>query len=545
MRQRLHIDLELTLGERAHTIPGGDVRAFGLEMTGYGVTGSVTFIQQDDQSLGGSYKDEVLADFVKPDLSMITLGLRGYHSDASAGEELPAISTRGLILDKSVDEQVIERIPDEPALLYRTYTVRFADPARALWSQHFPCDLFTQKTFKDVIEAHKGDKISVTYDWDALTEARPLTFFHLDPARGASFYDFVLWWVRHHRGVWTYDHREGTYTLAGEKDGGGEAAELLRADLSRVTSVFPPVRRAKARVLNSFTESVAREVIEDERAATGIFRDHLIRTPLAQEVDARVALETDRATAPEPGVTLELERYPTVAITPGSLVRLSSKGGFSEDLIPSSQDLRVWRLEVDGRARDGAPDQDYGEAEAGFDLTCSARLETQDDATPRFPELAEPSDPGYLEGTIVSEIGEDDESTYQIYQDEETSLDLYHVKIPLFDDQIVTAPFEPALDSGTVYLPASKGARVLVELGLDSARLVRLLDWRPGARVPLDGQGEHLLLGKTGESSTSILHDYQEGKPVFRLLRTNEKDTALIRIEEGRMTLRVEEQKGG
>jgi hypothetical protein len=54
-----------------------------------------------------------------------------------------------------------------------------------------------------------------------------------------------------------------------------------------------------------------------------------------------------------------------------------------------------------------------------------------------------------------------------------------------------------------------------------------------------------LFLGKTAKNNTSVLHDYQADKPVFRILRTNEADTSFLKLEEGKLTLRVEEKQGG
>jgi hypothetical protein len=98
--------------------------------------------------------------------------------------------------------------------------------------------------------------------------------------------------------------------------------------------------------------------------------------------------------------------------------------------------------------------------------------------------------------------------------------------------------------TGTFYVPVYKHERVRVACFFDRAEIVRVLDHRPGARVPQDGQGQHLLFGKADKSQTSVLHDYQSDKPVLRVLRTNENDTVLFRLEEGKMTLKVEETKG-
>jgi hypothetical protein len=105
-------------------------------------------------------------------------------------------------------------------------------------------------------------------------------------------------------------------------------------------------------------------------------------------------------------------------------------------------------------------------------------------------------------------------------------------------------PYEPHAKSGTLYLPLYKDERVLVAFDFRRAWIHALLDWRADARVPKDGQGQHLFLGKKAKSNTSMLHDYEDDKPVFRILRTHDKDTLLFKLEEGKMTLKVEETKG-
>jgi len=544
MRERLSIALTATLGGTEHTIPGGNLRSLSLTMTSWGVQGTVTFLQQDDQAHGGQYTDAVLADFVKPDLASVSITVSARHWDSSTDEELPSIVTSGLVLRKSVVEKVFERGFDAPPVLYRVYTLHFADPAQVLWRQHFPCDLFTDKSFKDVIEAHKGDTITLSYDWDVITTQKPLFFFHLDPARGASFYDLVHWYLCQYGGVWTFEHAAGTYAVAGQKDESGTANALLRDDIASIESIFPALCRYKPRVRNSYAASPQTEVVENEQAATSMYQDILLRTPIAQDVDDRVTLETARPRTPGRELLLGFGRFPSVAVSPGSLLEVSTTGGFSEDLIASDEPFRVYALDLEARALDEGTEADYADSATDFELSISARLEAQSEKSLRQPTITEPHFPGHLEGKVVSEQGEDADITYQIYQDETTSLDQYKVKIPLFADQIITVPFDPYQGSGTFYIPAYKDARVLVSLHFQDAHIARLLDWREGARVPMEGQGEHLYLGKSGTSNTSILHDYEDDKPVLQIKRTNEKDTAILRIEEGKLTLQVKEEEG-
>ena len=202
-------------------------------------------------------------------------------------------------------------------------------------------------------------------------------------------------------------------------------------------------------------------------------------------------------------------------------------------------------LELDARASRPDVDVDYGEAATTFDLSIDVRLEAKDERRVRLPSFITPHFPGTLEGKVVSEVGADDETTYQIYPDAPTSVDQYRLSIPLFQNQVVTAPYEPYSGSGALYLPLYKEQRVLAAFEFDRVRIRELLTWRGEARVPLSGQGQHLFLGKTLQDNTSVLHDYQAQKPVFRILRTNSNDTALFRLEEGKLTLRVEEKAGG
>jgi hypothetical protein len=304
------------------------------------------------------------------------------------------------------------------------------------------------------------------------------------------------------------------------------------------------VPRYAPRVVNSYTESPAQQAVTNAQAAAGMYRDVLLRTAVPQEVDDRVTLETSRPLLPLRELEIAFARWPTVAVEPGSLIDVSTKGGLSADLIASTEPWRVHRLDLVATAMDPGPEQDYGDVATGFDLTLTARLEQQSDATPRLPRYTKPWYPGHLEGKVVSDVGEQADVTYQFTQDETTNLPVYKVKIPLFAGQIVTAPFEPQQGSGMFYIPTYKDARVLVALGFGHAHIARLLDWRPGAQVPLEGQGQQLLLGKSAQSNTSVLHDYESDKPVFRILRTNAKDTALIQLQEGLMRLVIKENAG-
>lgn len=544
MRERLEISLTLTLAGTAHEIPGGDVRGFGIEMHAWGVEGWVEFVVQADDARQGKYTDEILADFQKPDLAEVALSIQPgrLETDTEAADAL--VKTGGVVLERELREVTHQPEGEAADALSRYYRVTFADPARALWRQHFPCELYTNKTFKDVIEAHKGAKITLTYDFDPITTSAPQIFFHLDPQAGSSFYDLVLWYLRHREGVFTFDHAARTYSIKKAKDTSGTAAALPGDDVAALTSIFPAIPRHKPRVRCSYTESPRTEVCDNANAATGVFRDVLIRTPIAADVDARVTLEKSRPLLPGRELEVAFKRFPTVATAPGSLLSITAAGGHSAALLLATDPWRVYRLSIEARAADQGPEQSYGEPTTAFDLSMKARLEAKTEPALRLPPIVDPRFPGYLEGKVVSTVDDDALITYQFETDSSTSVERYKIKIPLFEDQEITAPYEPSSGSGTLYLPLYKNERVLVALDFLSARVQALLDWRADARAPLTGQGQHLFLGKSATNSTSVLHDYQDEKPVLRVLRTNDKDTVLLQLEEGKLTLKVEEKQG-
>src|SRR5690606_23473684 len=193
----------------------------------------------------------------------------------------------------------------------------------------------------------------------------------------------------------------------------------------------------------------------------------------------------------------------------------------------------------------GPLDHDHQSETTGYTVSMSARLEQSDDERVLLPPYRAPHYPAYVEGKVVSEKGEDGDKTYQTYRNETTSLDEYTVKVPLYDDQEVTAPFEPAQGSGNVYLPSYREERVLLAMELERSRIERLLDSREGAAVSMDVQGEQILFGKSPTSNTSINHVYEDEQPVLNVARTHDDDTSLVRMSEGTMLLQVQELSDG
>jgi len=177
-----------------------------------------------------------------------------------------------------------------------------------------------------------------------------------------------------------------------------------------------------------------------------------------------------------------------------------------------------------------------------YNIDMRSRLELKEEKALNMPPFKVPSYPIYVEGKIVSEQGKEEEETYQIYKHPRTEIDHYKVKIPLFDNKQIVVPFEPLFAPGHFYFPAYKDERVLVALEFHSARIIRCLDWRPGGRLPMDTQGDHILFGKSDTSNTSISHIYVDNKPQLNMKRSSSKDTEIIQLHEGTIILQTKDE---
>jgi hypothetical protein len=394
----------------------------------------------------------------------------------------------------------------------------------------------------DVINDHLGDQITVSYDFSALTTSRPLVFLYL-PQGGASFWDFVSWYLDGCAGILTYDYSAAAYAITATKSDAGTPIQLFGDDLAASELYYPPVARFAPNVLNSNTASPSTQPVTNAQAATGMRSDHLLRTPIAQDVDDAVTFQTAQIALPCAEVHVGFARMPSTTIVPGALVELAAANQWSSESALVGTTWRVRRFTLHAGASGAPLDLDIQNASTGFHVEIRAELE--DKAEPRVerPAYRAPSYPGLVEGQIVSAQGNDGDSTYQVYTNSTTSLDEYHVKVPLWDSQIVSTPFEPQQGSGNLYWPSYRDERVLLALDVHSARIERLLEWRAGAVLSMDVQGEQLLFGKTDTSQTSVNHVYDGDKPVFNVARTNASDTALIKLSEGTLFLQVMEQE--
>jgi hypothetical protein len=530
--QDLGLELVLTIAGNPFTVPGGHVKNFAVTLYSYGFTASVDFWLLKEYDL-------LFSEFVKQDLITVNFVIKAYFDQPDTP---PALTLQGLVQQKRLREIVLPDVKQEPVLC-RHYSLTFSDVAQVLWGQHFPCQLAVDSTMKNVIEAHKGEKITLNYDFAPLDTQKAIIMVGLgDTANEASFYDFVIWYIAHHNGLWLYDSVANSYKIATAKQDVGVAQPVVMRQIKEWQLLFPETTRHEVQLLNHYTENIQKKTIANTQAVTGVRRDMLLRYPIAGDLDARGMLETARLQLRQHELHLSFSDFPTMLIAPGCLLQLDSEWGVS--LFPATKVYRVWRTSVVGHAHDQQAISDMEMAFSGYDVAVDVALELQAEKVVQYPPFRVPHYPVCVEGKMLSETGQQSDETYQIYQESATSLDVYKVAIPLWDNTQVIVPFAPYQFSHHFYFPLFKNSRVLVAFELHSAIIRDVLDWRSGARLPVDGQGNHILFGWSAESQTSMRHTYSEQKAAFSVKRKQAADTELLEMKEGTIVLETKEEQG-
>jgi hypothetical protein len=504
-----------------------------LRLLPYGFSGSVTFLWSTDLA-----EDTLLAPFLTQSLATVKLTITNVVPQVDTPPDPLVVS--GVVTEKGLVESSFGEVREAPVLM-REYTVAFADAPRVLFGQHHPLQLAVETTVSDVIAAHVVEGTTVEVTLDAALAQRRHVFLPLGEGR-ASFYDFLAWYADVNGGHLVWDHVAHTLTLSAEKAPSATAVKLRGTEVERLTVRVPETLRHAARVLNSFADGPLTTDVAQAKAVAGVSKDYLVRTTVSADVDARVSLEEKRLAVHETELEVQFARYPTVAFWPGTTTELQG-AHFSAGLSAQGKTYRVAEVRLLATAADGMTAEDFGSTSRRYALDMAATWELSTDTVQRLPPYVAPRWPLHVEGKVLVEVGQEGERTWELEEDTETSAQAYRVKVPLWSDVVVRAPFEPMFLPGHFYAPTFRESRVLLALSLHTAEIVSHLEWGPGVQMPVDTQGNQLLLGKSGTNQTGITHAYVDNKPVLTVLRTNDSDTELLKLEEGIMILQTKEEQ--
>lgn len=531
----LSIKLDLTVNQTTSNIVAGNIKNLSIDYRSDGFEASLDFwvICLKDQS-----EDSLFSDFISQDPMKAKLTIdRTYDS---VGETAGSIVLTGLVVKKHVAERAFPDLAGEP-VLHRHYRIEFMDRGQALWRQHFPTALYVDKSKKQLLDDHKPDGVTVTYSFTGADTTHPVLSLGLGaPENQASYYDFLLWFCAKENASLVYDASDGSYEVAAQKKNLTTEVEFYREDVAEIEAFFPEIDRSTVTVLNGSTQaSTTSKAVTNSQSVTGVKRNYLIVSQVSADLDARATLETGRHKLREPEAHVTFCAYPSVTMLPNQVMSFAE--GFSTNIFQNGKKYRLERIRIEAHATQQEATDDDEEEINRYDVEYRAELELKTDVAKRVRPHVTPSWPFYVEGKVLSEQGADGEATHQMYTDSATSVQSYKVKIPLFADQKVVVPWNPSLLSGHFYFPAYREERVLVALDFDKAWITRYLDWRVGAQLPQDTQGNSIQFGKKVADGTSVAHTYKEQKPVFEIHRVKDKDDQSITISDGTILISTKE----
>lgn len=529
-RETLKVALALSAENQRASADGGNIKELRLSLKSFGFEGRcrIWVLAESDAFF------ELVS---SPALLEIELGIsKALYTTAPAPEPL---AVRGVVTQRRLREIASADVAGNP-VLYREYSFEFCDAPRALWSQHRPCAVYAKSSLKKVLEEHTPPKLSIKTPWPALGRVRPMVCLGLG-ADLASFYDFVFWLSDMEHGHLFYDYAGQSLVFAAEKPSAGAREDLVFGALAQTSGfqvTFAPPPRASVKVLNSRDGATRELAVEQPNAAVGVRHDFLIHTAVNAEAEAQKATLEKRFATGAFDVAVECGAYPEMYLAPGSRLSLASE--FSSSLFVSEKGLRVTAIQLSAEAINQTPEHDIESSTTQYAVEYSIELEAEADKRWRGFEYRAPRYPLRVEGKVLSAVGSAGERAYSVYAESDAS-DTYKVQLASWNVTI-SVPMTPDFMPGHFFFPVYKDSRVFVALDFDSARIERFLDWGKDVTLPSASQGNHLLLGRSNTSETSIKHWYVDNSPELVIGRVNAGDCGTVTVKEGTLTLELTEE---
>jgi hypothetical protein len=523
----LTMSLELKIDSHKTTIEAGDIKGLTINQNSFGFDVLIRFWVISKKSTD---QDALVSHFTKDSPIDASLSLKRKF-------ERPGSSTdpwilKGLVYSRELFEQVYPAVNREP-VLQREYILRFADPAQVLWRDHHPVDLYVDKSLKDIISAQTNDHVKMSTTWTVATTKHPIHCLALGLEFGkASFYDFIHWFADTRHGFIYFDSEKMKYELGKAKKDVGRAQELDPSDLKDTEIFFPEVSRVTKTIHNSFAPKTSSTPVKNSASITGVREDIVLTSPAASVATTRKKYEGTRETSKEHTLKLDWGRLPTSNIQPGCLLKPASNA-WSSNRMSTDKVYRVFQINFQAESKNQGATENVGEESNIYKIRLTTELEPKDSKTQRTAHYHRPRWPLHLEAKIDSTSGGKKDLTYQPLSKSEDAVDTYNLEVGLFKKVKLRAPYRPQTLSNHYYVPLYKDQRVIVELSFQHAEIVRILDWRKGAKLPTDSQSNHLLLGKPDEGHTSMLYGHVDNKAQFTIVRDDEGDKQIIELKDG------------
>ena len=537
----LQINADLTIKGVSHKVDGSNIKSLNLDLFQWGFTGSVSFYISNYPQ-----KEKLYDSFIKDDLINISINIR-YGLTTPKKEKVVPLLLKGIVSDRSYHEvsgsyQEDTLLKSHP-VLYRIYTVTFTDPAAFYWKQSFPVKLYVDSTYKAVITDQKTTDIAITFDWNVADKVHPQILVSCsDIGRLVSFYDFFVSYVKDNNGYLLYDYQKSSYTLTSKRQKDKDPVSRWALQLGWHDVDLPRVDYSTTSIIDAVAPTPSTQLFANPNAIKPLARDivRIYATPQLFKEDA--ALEKQKETQARNPVRWGYSCFPYQISSPNELVHFNGPDWSKQSYLYNKQ-FRIDRLKLQAELIEEIETDTLNHPNGTYEITYQIDALLDKDTQISYPDVNLPQYPVQVEALVYSDQGKQDESVYMYTEDKNTSARYYQCEVPVWNKLKVRVAHEPDNLNGQIYMPPYKGQKVLLGMYQNSSRILAYLDWRTYASLPLDGQGNHLVFGKSQTDRTTIKHAYTNNIPQLDINRTLQKDTQTISMGDGFIVLHAKEDK--
>ncbi|MEY2699886.1 MAG: hypothetical protein RIQ52_641 [Pseudomonadota bacterium] len=427
-------------------------------------------------------------------------------------------------------------------VLSRCYQVSFIDPARLFWKQHFLQKLYGDTTYKAIITEQLVTEIKVRMDWDVLDKQKKQIMVMARPEGSgcSSFYDFLIWFVYEHNGVFYYDYAEKQYVIAGKKPAvSGKPVDVDYSQVLDYEVVLETVDYASIEVMNASASNAKKDKKPNDEEVKPLIRDYLAIWDVPADFTADSELIKSRPGNDKTVVRIGLSSLPLVMLKPWDEIQPVKE--WSPDAWPHDKKFRVEHVEASFTCDDSSVMDHYNADTGKFAFSYRLNVYETDLSCVAFPAFSYPDYPVMVEGIILSDQGDEKNKTFSLVEDKDTAVKYYQAEVPVFDKVKVQLPYQPENMNGQFFFPPYRQQKVRIALWLESSFIDAYVDWRSDTPQTVDSQGNHLVLGQSETSRTTLRHYYSDSKPQLDINRVLEKDTQTITLSEGMILLSTKE----
>lgn len=538
--KKLMISLEFECDGLKASVCASRIEQFELELYPYGFEGRVEFRGYNEVEINEIFQSD----------QKISVVLNYQVDEKNKKEPVKLCGIVHKKASKGIRKQSLEE---------RAYCIYFSDSAKETWSYHYPKAIHIEKTMKDVIDAEKNPLIQIDYDWEVLNEEHPILAYdlsyssHQKGEEQANFYSFLTWYLEQEGGILEYNYKENKYKILGKKEDQGEATTISELWVTSPLTIHPNPPRWVENEIKSYPDRLEENLIENDKGYEGVKNDWI--TPTNEAFFPELGGGKSKSLFfPQKGratfwVKKFIESFQLDSILPGKLVEFKGNKLENEQWcyhpIYRGKQYRLNYLWIKGikEAHSEVAKIDV----MPFLCSCKGVAEDKEEECILRPKYTIPKYPFYAPGEVFSEVGEEEQTTFNVKKLEQVSCRAYQVKVPLAKekDKYVISPYSPDMFPGQFYFPLLKKQQVMLSLWFKSAKIHRVLDHQPLAELSEDVQSSQIIFASNGLNEHIFMrHEYEDEKnSVFTIKQVSSStQTQIVTLKDKEITLAVEDQ---